>query len=166
MFMDCKTAAFSLAALWLALCCDAQEAKPQPLQPVLIQQVQIDDAFWSPKFKIWREVTIPDCFDKFDRDGTLDNFDKVRDGKGEHRHEPWFDGLLYEMIRAAADFLIAKPDPKLEARLDNYINHIAAAATKDPNGYINTAGRGRCALLSRDRGEFSNGRLNEPIRQN
>lgn len=116
----------------------AQTEKIQRLTAVPIQQVQIDDAFWSPKLAVWREVTIPDCFDKFDRDGTLDNFDKVRDGKGEHRQAPWFDGLLYEMIRAASDFLAAKPDAKLEARLDNYIEHIAAAAAKDPDGYINT----------------------------
>ena len=128
----------TLSCFLFALNCAAQVAKPPPLQPVPIQRVQIDDAFWSAKFQLWREVTIPDCFDKFDRDGTLENFDKVRDGKGEHRQAPWFDGLLYEMIRAVADFLAAKPDPKLEARLDNYIDHIAAAAAKDPNGYINT----------------------------
>jgi hypothetical protein len=78
----------------------AQGEKVRRMDAIPIQQVQIDDAFWSPKFEVWREVTIPDCFDKFDRDGTLDNFDKVRDGKGEHRQAPWFDGLLYEMIRA------------------------------------------------------------------
>ena len=127
-----------LACLWLTLGSEAPAQIPQTLTPVPLQQVQIHDAFWSPKFKLWREVTLADCFDKFDRDGTLDNFDKVRDGKGEHRQAPWFDGLLHEMIRAAADFLIAKPDPKLEARIDNYIEHIAAAAAKDPDGYINT----------------------------
>jgi hypothetical protein len=78
----------------------AQAEKIQKLQAVPIQHLQIGDAFWSPKFAVWRDVTIPDCFDKFDRDGTLDNFDMVRDGKGEHRQAPWFDGLLYEMIRA------------------------------------------------------------------
>jgi len=136
--MDHKTAILSLACLGLAMAAEAQGINSQPLKPVPIQQVQIDDAFWSPKFEVWREVTIPDCLDKFDRDGTLENFDMVRDGKGEHHQAPWFDGLLYEMIRAASDFLIAKPDPKLEARLDNYIDHIAAAAAKDPDGYLNT----------------------------
>lgn len=114
-----------------------QEAS-KALQPLHIQQVQINDAFWSPRLDVWRKVTLTDCFDKFERDGTLENFDKVRAGKGEHRQAPWFDGLLYEMIRAAADFLVAKPDPKLEARLDGYIERIAAAAAMDPNGYLNT----------------------------
>ena len=116
----------------------ARESKIPQLQSVPIPRVQIEDAFWSPKLKVWREVTLPDCLDKFERDGTLTNFDLVTEGKsGQHYGEPWFDGLLYEMITGAADFLLAQPDPKLEARLDAYIDRIAAA-DKDPNGYINT----------------------------
>ena len=71
----------------------------------------IQDEFWSPKFKVWREVTIPDCFAKFEKDGALANFDKIRDGAGgEHGGPPWYDGLTYEMIRGCADFLAAQPD--------------------------------------------------------
>ncbi|MEI9865858.1 MAG: hypothetical protein WDN00_15150 [Limisphaerales bacterium] len=53
------------------------------LTPVPIQSVTIDDSFWAPKRKVWQEVTIPDCFDKFDNDhgGAINNFDRVRDGK-------------------------------------------------------------------------------------
>jgi DUF1680 family protein len=69
----------------------------------------------------------------------LANFDKIRDGKGgEHGGPPWYDGLIYEMIRGSADFLAAQPDPKLEARLDGYIQRISDAAAKDPDGYLNT----------------------------
>lgn len=42
------------------------------------------------------------------------------------------------MIRGSADFLVIDPDPELEAQLDGYIEHIAAAAAKDSRGYINT----------------------------
>ena len=42
-----------------------EDDKPHQLTPVPIQQVVIDDEFWSPKLKVWREVTIPDCFAKF-----------------------------------------------------------------------------------------------------
>src|ERR1039458_3818784 len=38
------------------------------LTPVPIQSVTIDDSFWSPKRKVWQEVTIVDCFDKFEND--------------------------------------------------------------------------------------------------
>ena len=124
-----------LAALLLApLASGAQ------LTPVPTQQVVIDDAFWSPKIKTWREVTIPDCLAKFEKDGTLLNFDRVRDGqlKEKHNGPPWYDGLLYEMIRGCADYLAAQRDPALEQRLDGYIERIVAAQAKDPNGYVNT----------------------------
>jgi DUF1680 family protein len=119
----------------------AQETKPHRLTPVPIQQVVIEDDFWSPKLKVWRDVTIGDCFTKFenDRGGAINNFDLVRDGKaGRHAGPEWYDGLIYEMIRGAADFLAAQRDPALEARLDGYIARIVAAQAKDPGGYINT----------------------------
>jgi DUF1680 family protein len=109
------------------------------LTPVSGSRVVIDDGFWAPKFKVWREVTIPGCFAKFEQNGALANFDKVRDGTGgAHGGPPWYDGLLYEMIRASADFLAGQADTALEARLDGYIERIAAAAAKDPDGYLNT----------------------------
>ncbi len=112
-----------------------------PLNPVPIEQVVIEDEFWSPKRKVWQEVTLRDCLRKFesDRGGAFNNFDKVRDGqRGGHAGPPWTDGLVYEMIRGASDFLIAHPDPELERQLDGYIERIAAAAAKDSRGYINT----------------------------
>ncbi|MEI7946817.1 MAG: hypothetical protein WCJ02_08970, partial [bacterium] len=51
------------------------------LTPVPIQKVSIDDAFWSPKFKTWHEVTIPDCLAKYEKDGAWLNFENIRDGK-------------------------------------------------------------------------------------
>jgi DUF1680 family protein len=111
------------------------------IQPIRSRQVTITDEFWAPKLKVWQEVTIRDCFRKFenDRGGALNNFDKVRDGrKGGHAGPPWYDGLIYEMIRGTADFLIIKPDAELEAQLDGYIARIAAAAARNPNGYLNT----------------------------
>jgi len=86
-------------------------------------------------------VTIRDCFGKFeaDRGGALNNFDRVRDGKlGGHAGDPWMDGLIYEMIRAASDFMRSHSDPELDKQLDDYIARIAAAAAKDPDGYVNT----------------------------
>lgn len=117
----------------------ADNSTPHRLTPIAIQQVAIQDEFWSPKLKMWREVTIPDCFAKFEQDGALTNFDKVRDGiGGKHAGQPWYDGLIYEMIRGCADFLAAQRDPDLEKRLDGYIERIAAAQAKDAQGYLNT----------------------------
>lgn len=118
---------------------DAQSANK--LTPVPIHAVTIQDSFWSPKRQVWQDVTLRDAFDKFenDRGGALNNFDRVRDGKLDgHAGPPWYDGLIYEMIRGAADFLAAHPDPELERRLDGYIARIAAAQDRDPDGYLNT----------------------------
>src|SRR5690348_15255376 len=83
------------------------------LAPVAIRDVRIDDPFWTPKREVWRKVTIGDCFDKFEKDGALTNFDKVRDGTGgEHGGPPWYDGLVYEMITGSADFMSERPDPQ------------------------------------------------------
>lgn len=115
--------------------------EPHTLTPIPIEQVAIQDDFWSPKRDIWQAVTIRDCFKKYesDRGGAINNFDKVRDGKlGGHAGPPWTDGLIYEMIRAASDFLRSHPDPELDKQLDGYIARITAAAAKDPDGYINT----------------------------
>jgi DUF1680 family protein len=131
-----NTAVLSIATASLAY---GGDAKSHLLTTVPIQQVLINDQFWSPKLKMWREVTIPDCFAKFEKDGALANFDKIRDGdSGEHGGPAWYDGLIYEMIRACSDFLAATRDATLEARLDGYIERIAAAAAKDPDGYVNT----------------------------
>ena len=119
----------------------AKDADHHRLIPVPIAQVVVHDDFWSPKLKVWREVTILDCFTKFenDRGGAINNFDRVRDGLiGGHAGPEWYDGLIYEMIRGSADFLAANPDPNLERRIDGYVERIAAAAAKDADGYLNT----------------------------
>ncbi len=106
-------------------------------RPVPLDAVFIEDAFWGPRRETWRAVTIPYCFDHFEQDGALVNFDRVAAGEtGEHRGKPWYDGLLYEMIRGCADFLVERRDAELEARLDGYIERMAAAQA--PDGYINT----------------------------
>jgi DUF1680 family protein len=111
------------------------------LTPVPIEQVFIEDEFWSPKREVWQKVTIRDLFTKFENyeTGTFNNFDRVRAGElGNHAGDPWWDGLIYEMIRGSADFLLSHPDPELERQLDGYIARIVAAAETRPNGYINT----------------------------
>lgn len=108
--------------------------------PVPIGKVRIADAFWSPKFAVWRGTTINDCLDKFEKSGALENFDRVAAGKTDgFKGEPWWDGLVYEMITGSADFLVATPDASLERRVDGIIERISAAAAVDPKGYINTA---------------------------
>lgn len=119
----------------------AQELHLHLVKAVPTGHVQIHDDFWSPKLKIWREVTIDDCFTKFenDRGGAINNFDRVRDKKtGGHAGPAWYDGLIYEMITGAADYLQANPNDALKNRIDGYIVRIAAAQEVSPDGYLNT----------------------------
>ena len=46
---------------------------------------------------------------KFEHDGTLENFDHIARGEltAKHGGQPWFDGLLYEMIAGCVDFMAA-----------------------------------------------------------
>lgn len=125
-----------------------------------VTDVKIQDTFWQPKLETWWKTTVYDVFDKFEGkykplngelkddkkrlDRTRDafwNFDQVAEGKrgtGVHDGPPWYDGLIYETIRGAADLLAHYPDLKLENRVDGYIDRIAAAQKSDPDGYINT----------------------------
>lgn len=125
---------------------------PQSLHLLEIDQVKIEDAFWSPKLEVWRKVTSNDVLDKFEgrytpfrgSEGTRNafaNFDRVAEGKRDIRqhHGPeWYDGLVYESIRGIADFLKYNRDKELERRIDGYIDRIAAAQKTEPTGYINT----------------------------
>jgi DUF1680 family protein len=116
-----------------------EDVARQPLMAVPLQQVTIKDDFWSPKLKLWQEVTVRDCFAKFANEGTFENFNRVRAGeKGGHNGPPWYDGLVYEMIRASSDFLISHPDPALKQQVAGYIEQISDAAAVNTNGYIET----------------------------
>lgn len=114
-----------------------------------LKEVTVQDSFWSPKFKIWNEVTITDVLDKFEGkrpapEGNFDtfrNFDLVAAGeRGTNKHvgAPWFDGLIYETIRGISDYLVHCPNPALEERIDAYIDRIAAAQQSESTGYLNT----------------------------
>src|SRR5207237_609249 len=100
------------------------------------------DLFWSPKLKVWDKTTVYDVFNKLegnyepDRKDLIEekakwgrtrnaflNFDRVAKGDkntGQHDGPPWYDGLVYETIRGAADLLVEYPDPKLEQTIDGY----------------------------------------------
>ncbi|RYX82657.1 glycoside hydrolase family 127 protein [bacterium] len=113
--------------------------KLHPLTPVPIQKVTINDAFWSPKLTLWQATTINDTFSKFEGSGAFENFDRVAAKQtGGHKGDPWWDGLVYETITGASDFLASHPDPTLQRRIEGYVTRIAAAAAADPDGYVNT----------------------------
>ncbi|WP_440134706.1 glycoside hydrolase family 127 protein, partial [Chitinophaga sancti] len=143
--------------LLLLLLCKISFAQIHPLP---LTQVSVNDPFWSPKLATWSHKTVYDVLNKLegkyepDRQDLVDekqklghtrnafhNFDLVAQGKkdiGTHDGPPWYDGLVYESIRGAADLLVQYPDPTLEQQLDGYITRIAAAQAADPDAYLNT----------------------------
>jgi|GEM_PF-2830920 len=103
-----------------------------------LRAVKIEDGFWSPKLKTWDTRTVYDVLDKLegkyvpDRKEIIEeqqkwgrtrnvflNFDRVAQGQKDtrtHDGPPWYDGLVYETIRGAADLLEVYPDPQLEKK--------------------------------------------------
>jgi len=149
-----------LIALALGQLVFAAQAQQHTIHPLALQSVKVNDSFWSPKIKVWNTVTVYDVLNKLEgkyepdrpdikaekeklghtRDA-FHNFDLVAQGKSninQHDGPPWYDGLVYETIRGAADILAEYPDAKLERKLDAYIDRIAAAQAVDKDGYLNT----------------------------
>ena len=128
--------------LLIFCCCSALSLGGQNkfanLAPVKFSTVQITDAFWKPRMDKVASVTVPVCIEQTEvKTGRIRNFERVagtRDGK--------FEGIFYDdsdvfkALEAMAYTLKTKPDPKLEAKCDEWIDKIAAAQQKD--GYINT----------------------------
>jgi DUF1680 family protein len=114
------------------------QSKFANLAPVKFSQVQITDAFWKPRIDKIAEVTVPVCIQQTEvKTGRIRNFERVagtRDGKFEGIF--YDDSDVYKALEAMAYTLQTKPDPKLEAKCDEWIDKIAAAQQKD--GYINT----------------------------
>ena len=100
--------------------------------------VQVRDDFWSPRFELWRTVTIPDVFDKYEkRSFAIRNFDRAAAGRTQgHDGLDFYDGNLLEAIRGASDYLARYPSKELDGRLDGIIDRIAAAQLSD--GYLHT----------------------------
>ena len=100
-----------------------------------IGEVQMADAFWAPRMKTCREVTLPYAFEVCERTGRIGNFVKAA-GRMEGKFEGiWFnDSDVYKVLQGAAYELAVKHDPELDKLADSIIAKIAAA--QQPNGYL------------------------------
>ena len=108
-------------------------------------QVRINDPFWSEYLKNIRQVMLPYVFDKFEEIGYVENFTRVAEGrKNCHQGPPFSDGLLFEGIRGACDFLADEYDAELDARIDRLSEIIKAASDAVEDGYLSS-----CTILDR-----------------
>ena len=96
-----------------------------------LTEVTLTDDFWKPYLEKIRTCMVPNVLDKLEESGYLENFRFAAAGIKEHKGPPFSDGLFFETIRGISDFLAVYPDPAIEARLDGYIEQIAAAQQED-----------------------------------
>ncbi|HMJ68206.1 MAG TPA: beta-L-arabinofuranosidase domain-containing protein [Cyclobacteriaceae bacterium] len=116
------------------------------MEPVNFSQVTITDSFWKPAMEKVATTTIQACiFQTEVKTPRIRNFEKVARNKlaphslsGNEKHEGIFydDSDVFKALEAIAYSLKNHPDPKLEAKADEWIDKIAAAQLED--GYLNT----------------------------
>jgi len=135
-----KKITFVLAALVMtASCCRQapQEENMKMLTPVSFSSVTINDAFWTPRLLIHKDVTLPVCIDQIENQtGRIRNFENAAKGEGEHSGIFFDDSDVYKALEGMAYSLQIEPDPGLEAKCDEWVAKFAAA--QQPDGYLNT----------------------------
>ena len=109
-----------------------------------LKNVKIQDAFWSQRQKLVKDVVIPyqekilnDQIPVATKSHAIANF-RIAAGleEGEYYGMVFQDSDLAKWLEGVAYALCAEPDPELEARADEIIDIIAKA--QQPDGYLNT----------------------------
>jgi DUF1680 family protein len=119
-----------------ALTCSAQQ--DYPIHAVPFTQVQLTDAFWSPRIETNRTVTIPASFARCEETGRVKNFTMAAEHQGKFcTVYPFDDTDIYKTLEGASFSLAVHPDKKLDAYLDSLITIIGKA--QEPDGYLYTA---------------------------
>ncbi len=109
-----------------------------PITPTPSRSVVLSDGFWLPRLETNRTVTIPAVLAKCEQAGRIDNFRKAAGRlRGAYVGKmPFEDTDVYKAIEGASNSLSQRPDPGLEAELDELIALIAEA--QEPDGYLYT----------------------------
>lgn len=111
---------------------------------VPLQQVKLNDPFWSRYIRLVREVVIPyqyealhDRIPGVEPSHAVANF-RIAAGReqGEYKGMVFQDSDVAKWLEAAAYSLAIHPDPKLDQQVDELIDLIADA--QQPDGYLNT----------------------------
>lgn len=130
-------AALAAAVVTTAVLARAQE-RDYPIRPVPFTAVKVAEGFWWPRLETNRKVTVWYDFRKCEETGRIANFE-VAGGLREGGFQGIYfnDSDVVKVIEGASYTLALRPDPKLEAYLDDLIGKIAAAQEED--GYLYTA---------------------------
>ena len=110
--------------------------------------MRITGGFWRQRQQVNQSVTLPLALAQCEQSGRLENFDRAaevmrrrRAGEPTLQLEPrtiypFDDTDAYKVLEGACSLLEQCPDPALAARLDGWIERIAAA--QEPDGYLYT----------------------------
>lgn len=130
----------SIASLIIGGCSVQKQEEAAPLKminQVDFSHVKIQDSFWSPRLEKHTSATLPVCIDQIENQtGRMQNFINASKGEGKHSGIFFDDSDVYKALEGIAYSLINNPNPELEKKADEWINHIASA--QQPDGYINT----------------------------
>ena len=121
-----------------------------PINPVPFTSVKVSDAFWSPRLKASRDVTVPLAFDKCEETGRYTNFTNaakcMANPAQEYPDTAWtftFDDTdPYKTIEGASYLLQTYPKALYHGRpLDKYVDSVITviASGQEPDGYLYTA---------------------------
>lgn len=98
-----------------------------------VRQVRIQDAFWTPKLRVYKERTIPHSWQYVEGEIRALRFTSGEQAAGDP-NGTWGEANLYKVLETVAFALALFPDPELERRMDQIIGHVAAAQRSD--GYV------------------------------
>ena len=116
----------------------SSQLNSEKIRGVNYSEVTIKDAFWSPKIRDVATNALSVCVYQTEvATPRIKNYEKVSSNQGA-RHEGIYydDSDVYKALEAIAYSLHSVPNPKLEAKADEWIDKIAAAQLED--GYLNT----------------------------
>ena len=108
-------------------------AESDHLQTLPIANVEIRDAFWAPKIKVYREKTIPHSW--FYMQWEMRSLRKAAGQKVEGElNGTWGEANLHKFLETAAYSLAMGRDAALEQEVDEIIALLAAG--QQPDGYL------------------------------
>lgn len=107
------------------------------LNPVPIENVRLNDAFWAPRLRMLVRVTLPSQYKLLEETGRLDNFKRAA-GKirGPFKGLVFNDSDVYKWVEAASFALAYERDEEVERLADAAVKDVVEA--QDADGYLNT----------------------------
>jgi len=102
-------------------------------QPVTLRQVKIEDRFWAPKLKVYREQTVPHSWQFMQVELRALQVAGGQSVAGE-LNGTWGEANLYKFLETAAESLALAPDAALERRVNEVVALVAGA--QQPDGYV------------------------------